>query len=1006
MKGKLFKLGFSVAMALTLGACAKTETHLVKFDTNGGSVIEDKSINDGAILTEPEDPTKDNMNFAGWYIDNNFENEFSFSTTITSDITLYAKWVGDFDYFKSKTYDGFEIEAINTGLAGDIVIPSTYEGKNIVAIAESGFSKTQVTSVRIESGVKYIGDDAFNGCSELVAVDLGSVETVGSNAFENAPMTFVTIPSSVKSIGNKAFYFSKDETSTDDIEYVFLSSTNPTIENSAFLPKSDFIVLEDAADLKANLATVASGTTYNLDAETASYAGVYVNDDRLVFVSGSFNAVYIDSDSISKFTMATNDQFMVTIGTVDNVGLLNKETKKVEYLTPDADGFIIKDNVLYDYVGTDNIVYIPEGITTIGEECGAGNTNTRLIIVPDSVTEIKDYAFFFNSYLQCVWIGTGIKTIGDYAFAGSSYLGEVKFEYSINNWKDDFAGLESVGTGAFYRQNGAIFVPSTLDFGGYLSFYCAQYDKYDYRPILNENNKATDSSTGEEVGVYEFSDFITLTDLGISSVEGVNTYKGVTYKVSDTETILLGGGMFGIYTKKDADGNIVKQTYGTYSYTDSNNTTVKFTAITPGEDNVVFTGAFDIVNDTFKSIDEVAGTFKNGDSIITFNGYGKAQITFDGVLTNDVEYSIKDGVITFVGFDSISDVKFEDGKVSFKDKLDATYSLTKVGQEAGIYYDISHGSSVNLDGNGNATVIYDSVTYNVTYKIEGSSIKMTIGESSFTLSYNSKDHKLSGYFNDDYNNPTLNYAFSSIGSEAGTYTNDSMTITLDGFFNAKIVSKETTTMNYFKVSETSFILYDADLNVVFITISGSSFNLTAKDGDLSGVYYSAGSNNTKWDSWIFTPDGYIVYKFQDIGTYTYESGVLKIKYKHDTDLHEIYISDDLNVIEMKYNYYGDTYNYLFKQVSPLSYTQSFYSCVVFTSATESTSSFTTYILDNGYVVVYEYGNAFTIFAKPTTTLEKIVAGTTFEITGRDGTVYTATCKDNDGSLYIEYVIKA
>jgi hypothetical protein len=109
---------------------------------------------------------------------------------------------------------------------------------------------------------------------------------------------------------------------------------------------------------------------------------------------------------------------------------------------------------------------------------------------------------------------------------------------------------------------------------------------------------------------------------------------------------------------------------------------------------------------------------------------------------------------------------------------------------------------------------------------------------------------------------------------------------------------------------------------------------------------------------------------------------------------------------MKYNYYGDTYNYLFKQVSPLSYTQSFYSCVVFTSATESTSSFTTYILDNGYVVVYEYGNAFTIFAKPTTTLEKIVAGTTFEITGRDGTVYTATCKDNDGSLYIEYVIKA
>jgi len=393
----------------------------------------------------------------------------------------------------------------------------------------------------------------------MVAVDLGSVKSIGNNAFENVPMTFATIPSSVTSIGNKAFYFLKEETSTDSIEYVFTSSTNPTIENSAFLPKSDFITPKDATDLNATLTRVATGTMYELSEETASYAGVYHNDDRLVFVSGSLNAVYIDFDTISKFTMASDNQFMVEINKVGNVGLLNKENKTVEYLTPDKNGFIIKDNVLYDYVGTSNIVYIHEGITTIGEECGAGNTNTRLIVVPDSVTTIKDYAFFYNSYLQCVWIGTGIKTIGDYAFAGSSYLGEVKFEYSINNWVDDFAGLTSVGKGAFYRQNGALFVPSTIDFGGYLSFYCAKYDKYDYRPILNENNKAISTSTGELVGVYESSDFITISDLGISSDEGVDSYKGVTYKVSETETLLLGRGMFGIYTVKDDKGNITKQ---------------------------------------------------------------------------------------------------------------------------------------------------------------------------------------------------------------------------------------------------------------------------------------------------------------------------------------------------------------------------------------------------------------------------------------------------------------
>jgi len=132
---KIFVLGFSVALVLTLTACKNYKSFDVTFDTNGGSSVDSYTIKEGEKLLEPTDPTKDNMNFDGWYIDDDFETKYSFSSTVTNDITLYAKWVGDFDYYKSKTYDGFEISAINTGLAGDIVIPSTYEGKKIVAIS-------------------------------------------------------------------------------------------------------------------------------------------------------------------------------------------------------------------------------------------------------------------------------------------------------------------------------------------------------------------------------------------------------------------------------------------------------------------------------------------------------------------------------------------------------------------------------------------------------------------------------------------------------------------------------------------------------------------------------------------------------------------------------------------------------------------------------------------------------------------------------------------------------
>jgi hypothetical protein len=306
---------------------------------------------------------------------------------------------------------------------------------------------------------------------------------------------------------------------------------------------------------------------------------------------------------------------------------------------------------------------------------------------------------------------------------------------------------------------------------------------------------------------------------------------------------------------------------------------------------------------------------------------------------------------------------------------------------------------------GNAVVVYESVTYKVKYVLDGSSIEMTIGEDTLNLTYNSKIYKMSGYLNDDYANPSMSYSFASIGKEAGEYTDGDISVILDGFFTANITAKESVTMNYFKVSDTLFVLYDADFNLEFITISGSTLSFTTNDEDLSGIYYSAGSKNTKWDSWIFTPDGYIVYKFKEIGTYTYESNVLKVKYKQDTELHEVYLSSDKKIIEMEYNCYGSTYNYLFKQDFPLCYSKAFYNCVIFTSDTESTNVFTTYLLDNGYILVFEYKKSFSIFAKPTTAVSEIVVGTTFEIVGKDGKTYIATAKDNEGSIYIKYKIK-
>ncbi len=71
---------------------AAIPTFTVTFNTNGGSNIAAQSIKDGEYATKPSNPTKSNARFIGWYSNEDLTTEFNFSTAITSDTTIYAKW--------------------------------------------------------------------------------------------------------------------------------------------------------------------------------------------------------------------------------------------------------------------------------------------------------------------------------------------------------------------------------------------------------------------------------------------------------------------------------------------------------------------------------------------------------------------------------------------------------------------------------------------------------------------------------------------------------------------------------------------------------------------------------------------------------------------------------------------------------------------------------------------------------------------------------------------------
>ena len=102
-----YQAGDAVESALTLYA-VWAKTYTVTFNTNGGGSIDSQTIESGNTASAPNEPTKSGYDFGGWFTDEDCTNAFSFSTAITQDYTLYAKWT-------EEVPDSFTVKFMNNG---------------------------------------------------------------------------------------------------------------------------------------------------------------------------------------------------------------------------------------------------------------------------------------------------------------------------------------------------------------------------------------------------------------------------------------------------------------------------------------------------------------------------------------------------------------------------------------------------------------------------------------------------------------------------------------------------------------------------------------------------------------------------------------------------------------------------------------------------------------------------------------------------------------------------
>ena len=133
----------------------------------------------------------------------------SFIKTATFYITISS--VATMDKLSFETNEdnaSYCVEALNSNIEGDVVIPEFYNGLPVTLIRSNAFYNcANVTSITIPNSVTSIEYGAFSACSNLTSITIPeSVTSIGSLAFYYCySLKSITIPEGVTSIKERTF---------------------------------------------------------------------------------------------------------------------------------------------------------------------------------------------------------------------------------------------------------------------------------------------------------------------------------------------------------------------------------------------------------------------------------------------------------------------------------------------------------------------------------------------------------------------------------------------------------------------------------------------------------------------------------------------------------------------------------------------------------------------------------------------------------------------------------
>ncbi len=344
-----------------------------------------------------------------------------------------------------------------------------------------------ITAIEIEDGITHIGDFAFDNCDSVTKIEIpDSVTSIGNEGFYACrSITSIDIPDSVTSIGEGVFL------SCESLESITIPNTITNIADSMFsgchsltgidIPSSVTSIGEmafnDCPSLKSieipvgvtsigeNVFMNCNGLTeINVSADNETYAsadGILYNKEMTTLIKcpeakeGQIDipdgVISIENYAFYICTALTEIEMPESVTTTGYytffgcTGLISVKAlnEKIEFGSgsfvgctglADENGYIVVNNVLYDYVGEATDIVIPDGVTKIdGIVYGLEKRcSIKSVVITEGVTEIGERLFYYYTSLKSIELPNSLTSIGRLAFANCG-LEEIEISASVTS---------------------------------------------------------------------------------------------------------------------------------------------------------------------------------------------------------------------------------------------------------------------------------------------------------------------------------------------------------------------------------------------------------------------------------------------------------------------------------------------------------------------------------------------------------------------------------------------